>query len=71
MKSEEYQSLVEAVSDPLFQAARKYLNDKELGFIRWQEEPNPLLKEAVLFVSSESFRHDKKMRDLTARNRDN
>ena len=60
--SENYQDLIDAVSDPLYRAAMLYLTDHELGLSHLWADIDPLTIEAVRYVHGERAQLDEKIR---------
>lgn len=56
LEGEEYRNLVDAVSNPLYRIAQRYLADSDLGLTRWMDEPTQKEIDAIRLVSSESLR---------------
>jgi hypothetical protein len=69
LRSAEYTELARQVGDPLYRAVQRYRADEELGLNRWREEPDPLLQEAIRFVSGETARQSEHRRKWLKENR--
>ena len=56
LETPKYKHLVEDTADPLYQTVIEYLAKKELGLLRWAQEPLWWIQQAIIFVATERER---------------